>query len=603
MSTSVEAWAGRRAGWAALVGLLLAAGCGGQAAPPAVLRVTRDTTRADRLGCYGRADAGTPAIDALAARGLRVERAISPVPLTMPSHTTMMTGLEPVAHGVRDNGLFVLDPAHDTLAEELTGLGYRSGAFVSAYPLSKSFGLDQGFEVYDDQLGMTGPGGADAVGAMHERRGDVTVDRALRWLDTVAEDESFFAWVHLFDPHYPLAAPEPFASRYPSDLYQAEVSFADSQVARLFAWLEESGRADTTLVVLTSDHGEGLGEHDEVSHGNLLYDGTQRVPLVLAGPGVASGVVLPGPVGLVDVAATMRAFAGIEVRGLGAAIDLAGGGHGGTAYMETVFPRIHFGWSELYGIERDGWKYVEAPGAGGAAELRRVGADGEGADVLAEEAELGARLAADLAKLRAKLAATALGVGAAAAPSAGALEALEALGYVGADASAVASLDSGIEGLDPRRVIGASRAANLLRTVVAMGDLDAAETQLATIETLDPGGILHLESRGFLELARGLQGGRDGVALERARESFEAAVRLSPGRRGLWQKLAEVNLALDEPEAAFAAASHAAGLAPPPKDLVELVSTLELRLDHERQQAVARGDADRVRRIDALLAE
>jgi tetratricopeptide (TPR) repeat protein len=342
-----------------------------------------------------------------------------------------------------------------------------------------------------------------------------------------------------------------------------------------------------------------------MSHGNLLYDGTQRVPLVLAGPGVAPGAVTPGPVGLARVAPTVRAFAGLPPGAGGAPLGLDGSDAGGSAYLETAYPRIHFGWSELYGLEREGWKYVVAPGAGaaggGRAELRRVDASGEGPDELATRPDLGARLAAELAGLRAGLEGAAPGV----APVEGAsLEALEALGYVGADLTAADSLGGDLLGLDPRLVIGANTAANLVRAALAMGDEPAARIQLAEIERLDPDGILLHESRGFVALARGLGamgGGRDPAALDEALAAFEAATRLAPGRRGLWQKLAEVQLARDEPEAALLAARHAASLAPPPVALVELLGALEGRLAHELEAARSRGASARVEQLEQLL--
>ena len=585
----------------ALAAALALAGCGAAAAPPSILLVTLDTTRADRIGAYGYADAGTPALDALAARGLLVERAIAPVPLTLPSHTSLMTGLEPPVHGVRDNSVFQVPADASTLAEELAAAGWRTAAFVSAYPLDGVFGLDQGFEHYDDQLGVAGQ---EAVGAMHERRGDRTTDRALRWLDDLDPDEPFFAWVHLFDPHYPLTPPEPFAGRFPADPYQAEISFADAQVGRLVERLAERGRGDGTLVVVTSDHGESLGEFGEVSHGNLLYDGTQRVPLVLAGPGVAAGVTLPGPAGLTDVTATLRAFAGLPP-GAGDGVPLALDGvsdpGGRAAYLETVYPRLHFGWSELFALEREGWKVVLAPGVeGGGIELWRAGEERPGGDLTGDEPEVAARLAADLARWRDELAARALGGDATPAAEAD-LEALEALGYTGVDVEV--DLDAGVPGRDPRDVVGASVASNLMRTALSLGDKEAAAFQLARIVELDPGGILEHESRGFVELARGLAGGRDDAALGRAKAAFERALELAPGRRGLWQRLAEVRLALDEPEPAYVAARHAASLAPPTDAIETLLTTLRTRLGHERDAARARGEDAEAARLEALLAE
>src|SRR5688572_14957766 len=205
---------------------------------------------------------------------------------------------------------------------------------------------------------------------MRQRRGDETVRATRAWLSALAPDEPFFLWVHLFDAHEPYQAPAEFAQRFPGDAYQAEVAFADSALAELLAALATLGRTEDTFVCVTADHGEGLGEHGEDTHALLLYDATVRVPLVLAGPGVAPRVVA-APVSLADVAATLVELAGIEdggVFGSHAGRSLVPLLHGEELaprelYLETCFPRLHFGWSELVGLANAEWKYVEAPGA------------------------------------------------------------------------------------------------------------------------------------------------------------------------------------------------------------------------------------------------
>src|SRR5262245_49852554 len=281
--------------------------CGSDRRPTSILLVTLDTTRADRIGCYGRADAGTPALDALAARGARFERAYTTAPITLPAHASLLTGSTPPHHGLRDNGLAALDESAETLAETCARAGRRTAATVSAFPLARSFGLAQGFELYDDEFGNS----ATAPGAMRQRNGDETVRAARAWLAALAPDEAFFLWVHLFDAHEPYQAPAEFAQRFPGDPYQAEVAFADSSLGELCAALATLGRAEDTVVCVAADHGEGLGEHGEDTHALLLYDSTVHVPLVFAGPGVAPRVVAE-PVSVADAAATLVELAGIE---------------------------------------------------------------------------------------------------------------------------------------------------------------------------------------------------------------------------------------------------------------------------------------------------
>ncbi|MHB8056035.1 MAG: sulfatase, partial [Candidatus Aminicenantales bacterium] len=247
---------------------------------PNILLVTIDTLRADHLGCYGWKTAQTPAIDALAARGVLFTRAFAHNPSTLPSHTNILLGLTPNAHGVHENSNFIVRDEFLTLAEWLKTQGYATGAFIGAFPLDSRFGLGQGFDVYDDNYGSQDPMDLAFV----ERKGDVVVGRAVEWLRH--QSGPWFAWVHLFDPHQPYAPPEPFKSRYPGDPYDGEIAFADSALEKLFDFLKEQKLADKTAVVLTADHGESLGEHGESTHGYFAYNATLHVPLILAVPGL-----------------------------------------------------------------------------------------------------------------------------------------------------------------------------------------------------------------------------------------------------------------------------------------------------------------------------
>ena len=332
--------------------------------PVNVLLISIDTLRADHLGAYGYAAAQTPAIDALARRGLRFTHASTVTPLTLPAHTSLLTGTFPAWHGVRDNGGFYVSDDQTTLAEVLKARGFRTGGFVGAFVLDARWGIAQGFDRYFDDFDLSKyeGRGLDAV----QRPGSDVVDQAVAWLDE-DRDRPFFAWVHLYDPHTPYDAPEPFRSRFPANTvgaYDAEIASADSQVARLLARLEASHRLDATLIVLVGDHGESLGEHQEQTHGFFIYDATIRIPLVIAGPGVPARQV-DEVVRIVDVmptildevgAAVPRAVQGASLRPLGDGrrLDLL-------AVAETYYPRYHYGWSDLQAIADGRYKLVAAP--------------------------------------------------------------------------------------------------------------------------------------------------------------------------------------------------------------------------------------------------
>jgi arylsulfatase A-like enzyme len=264
---------------AAVVVALVAAGLGAwrwqasrRPARPNLVLVTIDTLRADHIGAYGSTLARTPALDGLAARGARFTHAQSAVPLTGPSHATILTGLYPPAHGVRDNIVFTLDPRHRTLASLLGGQGYRTAAFVGAYPVAAAFGFRQGFDVFSEDFKESPIPGAGA-----QRPANEVVDAALGWLSKPAE-APFFVWTHLYDPHAPYDPPEPYRSTLAGHPYDGEIAFADAQVGRLLDWVRASGHDKDTVIAILSDHGESLGEHGEVTHAVLAYEATLHVP-------------------------------------------------------------------------------------------------------------------------------------------------------------------------------------------------------------------------------------------------------------------------------------------------------------------------------------
>jgi len=267
---------------------------------PNLLLVTVDTLRADRLGCYGRGSAETPVMDGLARGGALFEKAFAHTPTTLPSHTNILLGLTPPAHGVHDNSGFIVRPEFLTLAELLKAGGYETGAFIGAFPLNSRFGLAQGFDVYDDACGSQAPGMLEFV----ERKAGAVIEKALGWLRDPKRAEPWFLWIHLFDPHQPWLPPEPYKTRYASAPYDGEVAYTDRALGTLLDYLRNLSLEGRTFIVLTGDHGESLGDHGELTHGYFAYNATLRVPLILCGPGIKPARI-PANVGHVDVLPTV----------------------------------------------------------------------------------------------------------------------------------------------------------------------------------------------------------------------------------------------------------------------------------------------------------
>ncbi len=354
----------------ASAGLVLAAGCARLHRPASaagfnLLLVTLDTVRADHIGAYGDRGAATPNLDRLASEGVRFAEAGAPVPLTLPSHASILSGMLPPQHGLRNNGFGRFPDGPPTLATLLAAAGYRTGAFVGAFVLDHRYGLGRGFDRYDDDIPRDAVAGLDA-----RRPGRAVVDRALAWL---GEDTSrpFFAWVHLYDAHAPYAPPEPFATSFAARPYDGGIAELDVQLGRLLAELDARGVAARTVVAVVGDHGEELGEHGELTHGLLVYEPSLRVPLVARAPGVLPrGWVVQTPVSLADLAPTL---AGLLERPLPAAAagsrsgrDLSGAlrhrrePDAAKLYAESLYG-TGFGWSPVTSIRRGDLKYIAAP--------------------------------------------------------------------------------------------------------------------------------------------------------------------------------------------------------------------------------------------------
>jgi arylsulfatase A-like enzyme/Flp pilus assembly protein TadD len=326
-----------------------------------VVLISIDTLRADHLGCYGDKQIQTPNIDQLAAEGTRFAKAFTPVPITLPAHAALLTGAFPLATGMHDFIGNKLPASATTLATALLREGYTTAAFVSAAVLDSRFGLNQGFDTYYDHFNL---GGADEVHLDSiQRRGDQTMDEALKWLGANPR-HPFFLWVHLYDPHTPYDPPEPYASRYRARPYDGEIAFADAQVGRLLSHLKQAGLLPNTVIALVSDHGEGLGEHGEKTHGFFIYNSTLHIAMIIRVPGAAARVVQDG-VSLVDVAPTLLQAVGLtappDVQGRSLLSLILGRASAGNSnlYAESYPPLLHFGWNPLTGVQWHDWKFIE----------------------------------------------------------------------------------------------------------------------------------------------------------------------------------------------------------------------------------------------------
>jgi len=346
-----------------------------------VLLITIDTLRSDRVGAFGGPTHLTPTLDRLAAAGLRFTRAYSAAPLTLPSHTSMLTAVSPPVHGIRTNGLFRLGTGLPTLATVLKAGGYRTGAFVGAFVLDARFGLNRGFDVYDDRYGEKHPGDdtADA-----ERRAEDVIKPATAWIlgtgiptgesripnlneSQISNPKSpvpWFTWVHLYDPHEPYRAPEPYASQHAP--YDAEVAYTDAMVGRMLAELEAAHQLDRTLIVIAADHGESLGEHSERSHGVFAYEATLRVPWIMWAGTRLGGRTWDGVSRLIDLAPTTLDLVGVarpatfEGRSLIPAIA-SGDTASPPAYFEAMDANLTRNWAPLTGIVSEHEKLIDLP--------------------------------------------------------------------------------------------------------------------------------------------------------------------------------------------------------------------------------------------------
>ncbi len=515
---------------AALALLALATGCG-RAGRPDVLLVTLDTTRADRLGCYGYGEPTSPAIDRLAAESYVFDNAFTTNPITLPAHTSLLTGTYPLSHGVRNNSSYRVRESVTTLAEILGVRGYQTAAVVGAFVLDSQFNLDQGFDRYDDEVGRDWSRDevdrrrANAFG-FAERKANLVTRAALDWLAD-AGDEPFFLWLHYFDPHEPRNAPEPHASRF-ADPYDAEIAYTDEQLGKVFEALRARGRWQDTLVVVAADHGEGLLEHSEPTHSLRIFDATMRVPWILRVPGRPGGVRIPGLVSLVDVLPTVLELLGIEspaeVQGVSlvASLDGAGGDAERQVYMESLVGRLDYGWGELRGLRTLREKLIHGP----RPHYYQVDIDpGEVYDRAAREPAAVERLTRELARRMSQWSRPeALEAVASLDPDT--LGKLVSLGYVGgtqagASRSITDRLEAGSERADPHQQGHLFDLYSIATEYLRVDDTERGIRELQGILDTDPDFVAAITSLGAAYLLNLRQP-------RRAREVLERSLAIEP---------------------------------------------------------------------------
>ncbi|MFB3921964.1 MAG: sulfatase-like hydrolase/transferase [Terriglobia bacterium] len=520
--------------------ILLALFCGSSSLSPSdsapthdatpVLLITIDTLRWDRLGCYGARSVRTPAMDSLAAQGARFENALSQVPITFPSHAVILSGTYPMYNGTRHYTSPSLPRSVGLLPEAFRRHGYDTAAFVSSFVLDSSWGLNRGFQTYDDRLGPRQSALRSSQDV--ERRADETVGHILNWFQARARRGAatpFFVWLHLYDPHSPYDPPEPFRSQYAGRLYDGEVAFADSQLARLFDFLRKSGLYDRTLIVLLADHGESLGEHGEDEHGFFIYNSTLHVPLIFKLPrGEGAPRVVRRLVGTIDVAPTvldllhLRDGLSRQFQGTSLASDILG--KGGAAarpvYSETYYPRDSFGWSELACLTTDRYKYIQAP----HPELYEIDQDPqEMRNLYGENSALAASLREQLTGVERRYSSTQAAL---AGPplSPESVEKLKSLGYFAYSAPLHSS--SGEPLPDPKDRLKLYKATQRARLLSSSGRREEANALLATLASEEPDFYLvpFLQAENFAQARRWNDAERSYLACLKLNPNFEQAI-------------------------------------------------------------------------------
>jgi choline-sulfatase len=559
-------------------------------APPnaSVLLITLDTTRADHLSCYARVRgatdgardpaaassgtghfADTPNLDALAARGVLFAHAIAQVPLTVPSHTCILTGTYPTVNHVRGMGGFVLPNSIPTIATLTQAAGYTTAAVVGSGVLNHVCGLNHGFEIYDDHIAEHHV--AKLAGFYSKRPALVVTDHAIGWLRQHYKTR-FFLWVHYYDPHFPYDPPEPFKRLYAKDGYSGEIAYMDQQIGRLLGWMSQHGLDSRTLVLAIADHGEGLGEHGERYHGIFLYDSTLHVPLIMAGPGVPAGRVIQQQVRSIDLMPTVMAYLhlspGPDVQGVSLwalILNRLNRGSFATnyAYCETLYPRIFMGWSGLRAMHTENWAFILAP----HPELYNLRSDpGEAANVYPRYAARDHELEA---KIQAVAASPNKGNKANPVPLSPAERSeLESLGYVNAGPSN--GIHFGTKAPDPKDYIDVLEKVEKAETLLDEGSYPAAAAIMEKALGRDPSNpAVHLYLATALESMGEYQ---------RAVAVYQHAIKVNLANDEIYSRLGKAYLRLHELNKATTAMAQAAELNPSDVDNMCRLGNVYLQL-------------------------
>lgn len=526
-----------------------------------ILLITIDTLRADALGFAGNRRVETPTLDRLARGGLVFTNARAHNVVTLPSHTNILTGLYPYQHGIRDNSGFRLDQKIPTLATYLKARGYATGAFVGAFPLDSRFGLERGFDVYDDRY-PKGKTGLDFE--MPERPASEVIAAARKWYDA-HRGRRRFLWLHLFDPHAPYRPPPPFAGRDRGSSYLGEVAATDAALAPL---LEPflSGRAPPTLIVLTADHGEALGDHEEETHGLFAYEGTLRVPLVIWFPGTVPAGVRSDSVRHVDIAPTVLAAAGIEKPAempgdslLSARAKVSKK----ASYFESFSAAYNRGWAPLRGVVAEGYKFIDLP----VPELYDLQADPrESRNLISEKRDVVRKLRREIPS-ESGISGSARGE-----PAREEVARLKSLGYLSGSASIKTTYTAED---DPKSLIAVDRDIHRCVEMYQRGDLEGATALARRLVADRPTMTLAYENLGFLL--------RQKEDVSGALEVYRAAV--------------QKGIAGEELKMHFALALSEAGRAP---EAVQLLQPLSGSRDPDSLNALGIALADSGRGSEAL---
>jgi arylsulfatase A-like enzyme/Flp pilus assembly protein TadD len=489
-----------------------------------IVLITIDTLRLDRVSSYGSDRVDTPNIDGFADEGVLFTNAASTVPFTLPAHSSILTGMYPPGHGVRENVGYTLDDSLPTLAELLSAGGWATGGFVSAFVLDSRWGIARGFDHYFDDFDLSAMESPNLSSV--QRSGDVTIAEAVRWLDQRSQDSPFFLWLHLYDPHDPYTPPEPYQSMYPNRPYDGEVAYTDALIGEFRGALEERGLLETSLVVLTADHGEGLGDHGEAFHGFFLYDSTVHVALIVRPPsGLGGARSVATAVSHVDLLPTILDAVDLEipesVHGQSLLPLIAGeeGGENRVVYSESLYPLLHYGWSPLRAIRTDVYKLISAP----RPEVYDVRADRrEEHDLSSAEPAVLEDLENRLAQLRTEIERDEPTAGGAPDLDAQTLAQLQALGYAAGQGGVSLEEEGDRPRADPKDKIGIHRTIMQAQSLMQTDEEAAQETLLSVLEE-DPEILDAHQMLGQLAATQD--------RFEEALEHFRSALELEPDHK------------------------------------------------------------------------